>query len=73
MAARDPRGQGPVGPPGPGEGGGWREQVTVASGLNVFAGAWLIIAPFVLNYDWPTRYGTTSCSAPRSGWSGWHG
>lgn len=29
---------------------GWREEVVGASGLNVLAGIWLIIAPFVLNY-----------------------
>jgi SPW repeat len=29
---------------------GWREQVAGAAGLNVIAGIWLIIAPFVLGY-----------------------
>jgi hypothetical protein len=29
---------------------GWRADVAVASGLNVLAGVWLIIAPFVLGY-----------------------
>jgi hypothetical protein len=28
----------------------WREEVIGASGLNVLAGIWLIIAPFVLSY-----------------------
>ncbi len=31
--------------------GDWRSSVAVASGLNVLAGLWLIIAPFVLGYD----------------------
>jgi hypothetical protein len=31
--------------------GGWRETVAAASGLNVLAGIWLIIAPFVLGYS----------------------
>ena len=31
--------------------GGWRETVTVASGVNLLAGIWLIIAPFVLGYS----------------------
>lgn len=30
---------------------GWRDDVLTASGLNVLAGIWLIIAPFVLNYS----------------------
>ena len=61
MAARDPIGEQPgtgepgpgrgTGAPGPGGGSGWREQVSLASGLNLLAGIWLIIAPFVLNYD----------------------
>ncbi len=29
----------------------WREEVMGASGLNVLAGLWLIIAPFVLDYS----------------------
>ena len=29
---------------------GWREQVAGAAGLNVIAGIWLIIAPFVLAF-----------------------
>jgi hypothetical protein len=33
--------------PGP---GGWRGAVATTSGLNVLAGIWLIIAPFVLGY-----------------------
>lgn len=35
-------------PPPPGS--GWRETVTVASAVNLLAGIWLIIAPFVLGY-----------------------
>ena len=31
--------------------GGWRDDVMTASGLNILAGIWLIIAPFVLNYS----------------------
>ena len=31
--------------------GGWRSTVMAASGLNVLAGIWIIIAPFVLGYD----------------------
>jgi hypothetical protein len=33
-----------------GGGAGWRGSVRVASGLNLLAGIWLIIAPFVLGY-----------------------
>lgn len=57
MAARDPIGGRPAaGPPEPGvppepPGGGWREEVGLASGLNLLAGLWLIVAPFVLNYS----------------------
>ena len=29
----------------------WREEVTFFSGLNILAGIWLIIAPWVLNYS----------------------
>jgi hypothetical protein len=29
----------------------WRDEVMTASGLNVLAGIWLIIAPFVLGYS----------------------
>lgn len=38
-----------TGPPGPG--GNWRDEVMGASGVNVLAGIWLIIAPFVLAYS----------------------
>lgn len=31
--------------------GDWRSAVATASGLNVLAGIWLIIAPFVLGYQ----------------------
>ena len=31
--------------------GGWREEVVSLSGLNVLAGIWLIIAPWVLGYS----------------------
>jgi len=31
--------------------GGWRSTVAAASGLNILAGIWLIIAPFVLGYS----------------------
>jgi SPW repeat len=44
----------PVGGPvsyGPGGRGNWRATVMAASGLNVLAGIWLIIAPFVLGYS----------------------
>lgn len=37
-----------TGPPGPG--GNWRDEVMGASGVNVLAGIWLIIAPWVLGY-----------------------
>jgi len=36
----------PMGDPG----GGWRDQIAVVAGLNLIAGIWLIIAPFVLGY-----------------------
>jgi hypothetical protein len=36
------------GPPDP---SGWLPEIGVASGLNVLAGIWLIIAPFVVGYD----------------------
>jgi hypothetical protein len=36
--------------PAAGSAAGWRSTVMVASGLNVLAGIWLIIAPFVLGY-----------------------
>jgi hypothetical protein len=35
---------------GAGGPGGWRSTVAAVSGLNVLAGIWLIIAPFVLGY-----------------------
>jgi SPW repeat-containing protein len=38
----------PAPPPRPA--GDWRAAVATASGLNVLAGIWLIIAPFVLGY-----------------------
>lgn len=38
----------PVPPAGPS--GDWRATVATASGINVLAGIWLIIAPFVLGY-----------------------
>ncbi len=44
----DPRAREPVGAPPPG--GGWRDQVATVAGLNVLAGIWLIIAPWVLAY-----------------------
>jgi hypothetical protein len=37
--------------PAAGSAAGWRSTVMVASGLNVLAGIWLIIAPFVLGYS----------------------
>lgn len=37
--------------PPPPRGTGWRETVTVASGINLLAGIWLIVAPFVLGYS----------------------
>ncbi len=37
-------------PPPPDNRGGWREEVASLSALNVVAGIWLIIAPWVLNY-----------------------
>lgn len=37
----------PLSPPPP----DWRDEVLTASGLNVLAGIWLIIAPFVLGYS----------------------
>src|SRR3954454_12249569 len=36
--------------PAAGPAAGWRSTVMAASGLNVVAGIWLIIAPFVLGY-----------------------
>jgi hypothetical protein len=44
----DPAGRAPAPPP---PGGSWRDDVVGASGLNIIAGIWLIIAPFVLNYS----------------------
>jgi len=45
---RDPaRPDDPLVPPPP----DWRDEVLTASGLNVLAGIWLIIAPFVLGYS----------------------
>lgn len=32
-------------------GGGWREEVMSASGLNVLAGVWLIISPWIVGYE----------------------
>jgi hypothetical protein len=40
----------PANEPGSRQRWGWRGDVAVASGLNVLAGIWLIIAPFVLGY-----------------------
>jgi hypothetical protein len=40
----------PANEPGSRQRWGWRGDVTAASGLNVLAGIWLIIAPFVLGY-----------------------
>jgi SPW repeat len=37
-------------PPQPPARGDWRSAVVTASGLNLLAGIWLIIAPFVLGY-----------------------
>ena len=37
--------------PAAGSAAGWRSTVRVTSGLNVLAGIWLIIAPFVLGYS----------------------
>lgn len=31
--------------------GSWRDDVNLASGLNIVAGIWLIISPFVLGYE----------------------
>jgi hypothetical protein len=47
------RAERPVGTPArrPPGGDDWRSVLTVASGLNILAGIWLIIAPFVLSYD----------------------
>lgn len=36
--------------PAPAAAGDWRAAVATASGLNLLAGIWLIIAPFVLGY-----------------------
>jgi SPW repeat-containing protein len=44
----DPR-MGPAGRPP--RGSAWRETVAAASGINLIAGIWLIIAPFVLGYS----------------------
>jgi hypothetical protein len=48
MRTRAPRR--PANEPGSSRLRGWRGDVAVASGLNVLAGIWLIIAPFVLGY-----------------------
>jgi hypothetical protein len=40
----------PANEPGSSRLRGWRGDVAAASGLNVLAGIWLIIAPFVLGY-----------------------
>ncbi len=47
---RDPVDPRLAGPPAGPAGGGWRESVVTASGLNLLAGIWLIIAHWVLNY-----------------------
>lgn len=39
----------PVAPPPPRR--NWRDEIVTLSGLNVIAGAWLIIAPWVLGYS----------------------
>lgn len=41
--------------------GGWREEVIGASGLNLLAGIWLIIAPFVLGYNGNTVWNDVVC------------
>lgn len=38
-------------PPPPPPRGDWREEIVSLSGLNVLAGIWLIIAPWVLGYS----------------------
>jgi SPW repeat len=49
--AHPPLRETPVMPPEPPpRRGGWRDTVVLLSGLNVLAGIWLIIAPWVLNY-----------------------
>jgi len=45
------RGRPTTPPPAGPAGGGWRENVATAAGLNLIAGIWLIIAPFVLGYS----------------------
>jgi hypothetical protein len=45
-----PPAEGYGGPPAPSPRGDWRDAVATASGLNVVAGIWLILAPFVLGY-----------------------
>jgi len=47
----DPRMAAPEAAPPERRAGDWRSAVATASGLNVLAGIWLIIAPFVLNYQ----------------------
>ena len=49
LDSREPPVGGPV-TDGPGGRDDWRGTVRIASGLNVLAGIWLIIAPFVLGY-----------------------
>jgi hypothetical protein len=44
------RGRRPANEPGSSRLRGWRGDVAAASGLNVLAGIWLIIAPFALGY-----------------------
>ena len=46
----DPAMEPPLDPVEPEPSGGWREAVISLSGLNVLAGIWLIVAPWVLNY-----------------------
>lgn len=53
---REPAARGPI-PPAGGPGSDWRAAVATASGLNVLAGLWLIIAPFVLDYGSRDSYG----------------
>jgi SPW repeat len=57
LRATNPRATDPTRPPaggpvtyGPGGREDWRDTVRIASGLNLLAGIWLIIAPFVLGY-----------------------
>jgi hypothetical protein len=40
----------PLDPVEPARSAGWRDTVISLSGLNVIAGIWLIVAPWVLNY-----------------------